>query len=261
LAASLGFWYLQIAPALVRRNYSVTMVDLRGHGLSSMPHSGYSQDLLAKDLEILLDTLGIHTVHLVAHSFGGCVALRFAFDKPERVRTMTLADVRVRAIQPRFDLGAWRAHLGNRAAVGFAALDFEDDCPDMEFAFFDRLANLALEHPDGLLSMHHVGASPFAGNAGRRAARRWMQLVQTTTARRELQLPEMSLQELSRLNKTTLLVYGEYSQALPSGLALAEMLPRGRLEILRRMGHFFPMTSPEKLVISLESFITSNELT
>jgi 2-hydroxy-6-oxonona-2,4-dienedioate hydrolase len=44
----------------------------------------------AKKLLGFLDTLGLPKVHLVNQSFGGCVAIRFAADHPERVGRMAL---------------------------------------------------------------------------------------------------------------------------------------------------------------------------
>lgn len=44
----------------------------------------------ARKLLGFLDALGLPQVHLVNQSFGGCVAIRFAADHPERVGRMTL---------------------------------------------------------------------------------------------------------------------------------------------------------------------------
>jgi pimeloyl-ACP methyl ester carboxylesterase len=51
--------------------------DRRGHGRSEDPGRGYDLDTLADDLGALLDTLDLHDVTLVAHSFGALEATRY----------------------------------------------------------------------------------------------------------------------------------------------------------------------------------------
>src|SRR5438046_4762158 len=98
LAANMAFWYFKYACELAR-DFRVTVFDLRGHGRSQITPSGYTPDNLAVDLACLLDQLGIGSAHLLAHSFGGVVALRFALQRPERVRSLVLADTHVAAVR------------------------------------------------------------------------------------------------------------------------------------------------------------------
>ena len=91
LATNMAFWYFRYGLALAKR-FRVTLYDLRGHGRSEMPATGYSPAILAADLGGLMDQLRIDKAHLMAHSFGGVVALNFACASPERVRSLVLAD-------------------------------------------------------------------------------------------------------------------------------------------------------------------------
>lgn len=99
LAANHAFWFTRIAFALKQR-YRLTLYDLRGHGRSSMPPSGYTSQQQAEDLAELMDHLRLQDAILVGHSFGGNVALHFATLFPERVRALVVADTRVYALQP-----------------------------------------------------------------------------------------------------------------------------------------------------------------
>jgi pimeloyl-ACP methyl ester carboxylesterase len=99
LAANLGFWYAAATQGFTRFG-RVTMYDMLGHGHSQMAASGYSPGQLADHLGELLDCLQLDRVHLVAHSFGGMVALAFALRQPERVKSLILADVRVWQAEP-----------------------------------------------------------------------------------------------------------------------------------------------------------------
>ena len=64
----------------------------RGHGLSSKPTSGYDLESTSADLEATLDALELERVDLAGHSWGGKVAMHFAATRPQRVRSLTLAD-------------------------------------------------------------------------------------------------------------------------------------------------------------------------
>src|SRR5688572_7791222 len=81
LATSLTFWYTRIVP-LFARDHCVTVYDLRGHGHSEMPSSGYTTADMAEDLHELLQHLDVRQAHLVGHSYGGAVALHYAILHP-----------------------------------------------------------------------------------------------------------------------------------------------------------------------------------
>lgn len=70
--------------------YRLILADLRGHGGSCRPESGYARRDLALDLVLLLDALGLARVDLVGHSLGSLVAQTLAEDWPARVRRVVL---------------------------------------------------------------------------------------------------------------------------------------------------------------------------
>jgi pyruvate dehydrogenase E2 component (dihydrolipoamide acetyltransferase) len=65
-------------------------LDLPGHGGSSKDVSGFAE--LVEALDGFLTDRGIARAHLVGHSMGGAVVLRFAADHPDRVASLTLID-------------------------------------------------------------------------------------------------------------------------------------------------------------------------
>jgi pimeloyl-ACP methyl ester carboxylesterase len=89
LTGSLASWYLTVAPRLAP-GWSPWLVDLRGHGRSDRPPSGYGATSLADDLEAL--TADLPPFPIVAHSYGCIVACRFAAAHPERVRGLALVE-------------------------------------------------------------------------------------------------------------------------------------------------------------------------
>ena len=68
------------------------MVDHRGHGDSSKPHSGYGWEHYTGDLVALVDVLGVDRVTLAGHSLGSVTCLLAAAEIPDRVESMLLED-------------------------------------------------------------------------------------------------------------------------------------------------------------------------
>ncbi|MCI0394707.1 MAG: alpha/beta fold hydrolase [Chloroflexi bacterium] len=82
-------WRYQIE-AFAERN-RVLAIDLRGHGRSSRPLSGYEMPRLLQDLVAVLNARRVTGPFiLVGHSFGGAVATEFALLYPERVNRLIL---------------------------------------------------------------------------------------------------------------------------------------------------------------------------
>lgn len=83
---SMASWYLTLAGPLADSGMRVLLYDLRGHGRSERPATGYAFDDFVDDLEALLAQWDVPgRVHLIGNSFGGTVALGFAVRHPERV--------------------------------------------------------------------------------------------------------------------------------------------------------------------------------
>ena len=72
------------------RHYTVIAPDLLGHGGSAKPRADYSVGGYANGMRDLLTVLNIDKVTVVGHSFGGGVAMQFAYQFPERTERMIL---------------------------------------------------------------------------------------------------------------------------------------------------------------------------
>lgn len=81
-------WSL-VAPLLAQR-YRVLLPDMRGHGDSERPLTGYDIPQLAHDAVAFLDALGVAQAHLIGVSLGSFVAQQAAADHPERFPTLVL---------------------------------------------------------------------------------------------------------------------------------------------------------------------------
>ena len=72
------------------RHYTVIAPDLLGHGASDKPRADYSVGGFANGMRDLLTVLGIDKATVVGHSFGGGVAMQFAYQFPERTERLVL---------------------------------------------------------------------------------------------------------------------------------------------------------------------------
>lgn len=76
------------------RDYRVLSLDVRGHGQSSSLQRVYSVDGFARDLEILLEKVGIDEVALVGWSMEGIISLQYCLNHPSKVRALILIATR-----------------------------------------------------------------------------------------------------------------------------------------------------------------------
>lgn len=73
-------------------NYRVITVDARNHG-RSLHGDEMSYEVMKEDLKILMDELEINEAHLLGHSMGGKIVMKFAQNYPYRVKKLIVADI------------------------------------------------------------------------------------------------------------------------------------------------------------------------
>jgi len=82
-------WQYQMQKFAVENR--VIALDLRGHGLSDRPGSGYEMNQIIEDLETALTLLQVKgKVVMAGHSFGGAVVTEYALKNPDRVERLIL---------------------------------------------------------------------------------------------------------------------------------------------------------------------------
>jgi pimeloyl-ACP methyl ester carboxylesterase len=251
LATNRAFWY-STAVALQDR-FRVTIFDLRGHGYSERPASGYRPVDFAEDTLGLMDALQIRRAALVGHSYGGAAALEASGLAPERVSHLALIDARVSRIQPLMRLHDTpviteaEKEVAATQAADWAAL------PQVGYLFLEAAARMRLA---GKLPQARDDFTPFGeGRGAARAARAWLDLLDHTSARDELDQPGMSADAIAALPMPVLLMYGALSRCAHSGRALRALLPQSRYVEVADAGHFFPLNRPQLVLDALDEFL------
>lgn len=205
---NLSSWYFTAGMA-VAQEAEVLLYDLRGHGKSGRPATGYTLDDMIADLSSILDATGFgdRPLHLVGNSVGGLLAIAFAVAHPERVASLILVD----------------AHIADET---WAA---------------EMLATL---RSNGLERDRHIVES-FREWAGRhqnpwntRLAKSAEQLVNETSLLQDIANSRIfSEHDLACITCPVLALYGEYSDIRSKGERLASILPRCEFEILTGGSH------------------------
>ena len=252
LAASRAFWFLQYAMPLAK-HFRITLFDLRGHGYSSMPGSGYEAVKVAGDITGLLDHLGIARCVLVGHSYGGGVALEFAGLHPARVEKLVVLDTKINALQPTQRLSD-SPHLSPfEVEVAQKSGHDWDNEPQVGLLFLDVLARWKV---NGGGSETKDVFTPFGeGRGAQRTARQFVDLMDTTTARREVVLPGIDGPAIAALPMPCLWIYGEWSRSMPSYRALLPLRPAGEFRVVPQGGHFFPISNAAIVIDWLKPFL------
>jgi pimeloyl-ACP methyl ester carboxylesterase len=149
------------------------------------------------------------------------VALHLAVLHPEEVASLVLADARVAALQP------WPRDVSRLAHL-----------PDLAGAApLSPLPPARRPRPD-------------------RGRRRWRQLLDQTTARRDIaQVAGLTRERIAALGTESLLIYGTRSHCLPSCDGLGATLGRSRTVLVPDAGHFHPVERPVLFAREVQAFV------
>jgi pimeloyl-ACP methyl ester carboxylesterase len=79
-------WWMwrEVIPALAD-GHRVICADLRGHGWTDAPSTGYEKERMASDILALLDALGLERVGLMGHDWGGFLGFLLCLRAPDRI--------------------------------------------------------------------------------------------------------------------------------------------------------------------------------
>lgn len=225
-----------------REQRQVLVLDQRGHGRSAKPQAGYSPSDYANDLKSLLDHLGWGSCHIVGHSMGGRVALRFAALFPENCRSLTMEDSGAEDNATRLQwieklLGGIPTPFHSReAAKQFFTENFRDDPLTGTFLH----ANLEAA-ADGTMDWRFFAPG----------------MIETVRTGRV----ENAMDEFASLKLPTLLIRGERSHEFPADEAQRMKAARKEVTLVTipDAGHYVHAEQPERFSAALEKFLAEHD--
>jgi len=92
VTGNMAIWPLINLMATLAADFRVTAYDLRGHGYSDTPPTGYTSADQAGDLLKVQQALGLGPMYVLGHSFGGVIAMHAAVLYPDAVAGLILSD-------------------------------------------------------------------------------------------------------------------------------------------------------------------------
>jgi pimeloyl-ACP methyl ester carboxylesterase len=217
-ASSLETW-LTVAPVL-QKQFRVISLDLKGFGWTDRPEGDYSPEAQARLVWGLLDSLKVRRASLVGHSWGSSVVLAASLAEPDRVDRLALYDAWVYEEQlPSF------FHFARQEGVGEMLFGmYYKQRPDLkiQLAFYNKefVTEELIEDVERSLERPGTVAAALAAVRGQRFSEKQ--------------------HRYRNVDKPALLLWGREDTVSPLrfGERLVSDLPRARLEVFPRCGHF-----------------------
>jgi pimeloyl-ACP methyl ester carboxylesterase len=233
ITGNLAVWHLHIAPALMEHGRVLTY-DLRGHGYSDTPPTGYSLDTMATDLIGLLDVLEIDRPLLVGHSYGADIALYAAARAPERIREV----VAIEAALPALEAGRRDEDWVGWSLWGDALAQAGHQVPPERRSDLRYLIRATIDMPKQWGPLKGLPRNP----------KPLLRLLEETSLPEDYRrVGTLSTERIAAIETPVLLIYTEHSAFLGTCEYLAAHLPQARTVLLPRSeyGHFGPLEHPE----------------
>jgi len=237
--ASANSWSLQTG-VFEKFGYKILLHDFKGQLLSEKPEGPYTFEEHAQEAYLLMKELGIDEVHIIGTSYGGEVALRFAIDFPDTVKSISVIDSvsELDEVLKLFVRG-WK----NAAKGGNPKKFFWDMVPTIYGDSFIRNNLKMLE--ERAMSLEKVNSDYFEG-----------QIALYETFLGDVYMTDL----LERISCPTLVVCGEEDILKPRKFSkiIADRIQKAEFAVIPDSGHVTIFEKPDVLNSMLLGFIMKN---
>lgn len=242
MTGNLAIWHFTVMPG-IRDDFRLMMFDLRGHGRSEMPPTGYTSRDMAEDLVALMDKLGIERTHLIGHSLGADIALHMAILYPERVDRIVAIEAGVAALvylrkdEEWAGWAEWAKGIENYSGI---------KVPREKWSDVRYMLRACVDIP--------IQFGPARGLPRKRE--QLLALVEDTTLVKDYEeAAGMTLETIATIHNPVLLIYGDTSTYIGTYDALVKTLPNVRTFLLPGGDHFGILDRPQELIAPIRDFL------
>ena len=250
VTGDLSIWFLSRAMTELARTHRVTAFDLRGHGYSDAPPTGYTSADHAGDLLGLMDGLGVAHAKIVGHSFGAVIALHAAVLAPGRVDALVLSDPYFPALRHLEDLSRWSHWQVFHQEAADAGVNLSSEHWYDLGKFFDQVMHL---DGDRLLQFRRAVGLP--------GLNRLLRLGGTSAGDDSKVEAGLTVEKILAVRQPVLAIYGEFSPFLSTANYLVEHLPDCRSVLVPGAQHRAPEENPAAFTAALKDWIESVDST
>lgn len=238
VTGNMAIWPLINLMPTLATNFRVTAYDLRGHGYSDTPPSGYTSADMARDLVNIQRALGLGPMYVLGHSFGGVIALHAAVLYPEAVAGLVLSDPYYPALRHlETQVGEWSGWLEYKGQANRAGLEVtEEDWFDVG-QLFEQTAHLPRER-------HEM----FRKELGQAAMDRLTRLAATTCGEDVKAIAGLTEERIRSVEHPAIALYGEESPFLATCRYLEENLAKCRSVLVPQAKHRAHEENPKAYV-------------
>lgn len=212
-------WF-KIVPELIDKNYSMYFLDLPGFGQSQIPETTYDVDDYKKIVYEFVKKLELKNINLIGHSFGGRITIKLAAENPEFLEKIVLVDT--------------AGIVTSSKIKKITALIAKVISPIFKPSFMQPLRR----------KLYFFIGSEYLENE--KLSKIFSKVVSENLTRL-----------LTLIKKPTLILWGKNDNVTPLyyGELMNKLIPKSRLIIFEKAGHFSFLDQPKEFVMTLTEFI------
>jgi pimeloyl-ACP methyl ester carboxylesterase len=234
--------------AVLVKDHTVIVPDLRGMGLSSHPETGYEKVSQARDIAAILGQLKIQKVALVTHDIGNMVGYALAAQFPTRVTKWVAMDA------PLPGLGTWYAQLTNPKVwhFNFRGPDTERLVAGRERILLDRFYNDLSANPaaiDDQTRDHYAALYARPGAIHNAFSGQFAAFTEDAEDNKAL------FAKTGKLAMPVLAIGGDHSYGASMQTELAFVASNVRGAVITNSGHWIMEEQPQQAISVILPFI------
>lgn len=239
--------YYGSAEPILRKKFQTILVDPRGLGKSTDPDADFIVESMAPDYAALLEHLNIKSAHIVGSSHGGCMAMTFADQFPEKIKSLIL-------------IGAF-SELDRALAMNFALrIKIVEKC---------GLGEEISDH----ISLWIFSRQFIEGERGDKALQSILAAIKSNTPKQYMALCRSILhwgrklpgqenealftEKLPSLRCPTLVISGDSDHMIPASFSklVASRIPNAKYVEMAECGHIPVLEKPDAVCHHIEEYI------